>query len=63
MERQSRGSAEPPSLSTCSRQLPQQNHQTGPIAEAQQHPGEARLQTSDATIDPLQCSDPGPFPL
>lgn len=62
MEREHKRSAEPPSLSTCPRQLAQQARQTGPIVEAQQHPGGARLRTSDTAIDPLQSSDPGPFP-
>lgn len=35
----------------------------GPIVEAQQHPGGTRLRTSDTAIDPLQCSNPGPFSL
>lgn len=60
MERKHRGSAEPPSLSTCPRQLAQQ---TGPIVETQLHPGGACLRTyDDNAIDPLQCRDPGPFP-
>lgn len=56
-ETEHRGSAEPPSLSTCTRQLAQQARQTGPIVETQQHPGGARLRTSDTAIDPLQCSN------
>lgn len=61
MERSHKGSAEPPSLSTCPRQLAQQARQTGPIVKAQQRPGGACLRISDTAIDPLQCSDPGPF--
>lgn len=63
MEREHKGSAEPPSLSTCPRQLAQQARQTGPIVEAQQHPGGARLRTSDSAIDLYSAAIQAPFPL
>lgn len=60
MGRNHRGFAEPESLSRCPSELAQQVWQTGPIEEPQQHPGGARLRTSDTAIDPLQCSNPNP---
>ena len=53
----------PPSLSSCSRHLAQQAMQTGPIVKAQRHSGGDGLWTYDNAIDPLQCSEPGLFPL